>query len=190
MREIKKILSYYDKGGEFTAFDTETTGLYSRCERIVEIGAYRFNKDGVIGVYNVLVNPEKPMPKEAFMVNGISDNMLVNQPTFDIIAGNFMDFIADSILIAHNANFDISFLNMELARINKPLLCTPCVPAADTLKITRKLYPNLGKYNLQFLANHFSLDKGNAHRASDDARVCMEIFKNCMSFLSCKLQKN
>lgn len=189
MKEIKKILSYYDRGGEFTAFDTETTGLYSHSERIVEIGAYRFNKDGVIGVYNVLVNPEKPMPKSAFMVNGISDKMLVNQPTFDLIASNFMDFITNSILIAHNANFDISFLNMELTRINKPLLCSPCVPPADTLKITRKLYPDLGKYNLQFLANHFSVEKGNAHRASDDARVCMEIFKNCMNSLRSNQKK-
>ena len=109
--------------------------------------------------------------------------MVANEPTFAQICDDFLDFINGTILVAHNANFDIGFVNAELLRINKPELKKPNIPAVDTLKNSRKIYPELGKYNLQFLANEFCISVESAHRALDDARVCMEVFQHNLAHI-------
>ncbi len=180
---IKQILRLYEGGEIFTAFDTETTGLMNKTDRIIEIGAVKFSKDGVIDKFSTLINPQMPIPFASTKVNGITDQMVANEPIFADICDDFLDFIQGSILLAHNANFDIGFINAELLRINKNQLKKPNVPAVDTLKDSRKIYPELGKYNLQFLASEFNIYVENAHRALDDARVCMELFQHNLAHL-------
>lgn len=173
MLEINDLLQMFDSGAIFTAFDTETTGLNPEEEKILEIGAVSFDKLGIRARYNVLINPQRKILPEITRVNGIDDSMVAGKLTFAENAPHFLGFIKDSVLIAHNTPFDLGFVNNELKTAGmKPLENQ----AADTLTLSRAMLPNLGKYNLQFLAKYFEINVVNAHRAEDDARVCMELF--------------
>ncbi len=180
MQNTKKLLRLYEEGAVFTAFDTETTGLYPLQDRIIEIGAVRFSKDGVQDQFSQLINPEKPMPYTATKVNGITDSMLYGKPLFPQVYPQFAEFIKDSILIAHNTRFDISFINSELEKAQYPVLKSPQVPAFDTVKLAQSYFPHLQKFNLQYLASVLIIPVYSAHRALDDARVCKEIFLKCI----------
>ncbi|HNQ98131.1 MAG TPA: 3'-5' exonuclease, partial [Treponemataceae bacterium] len=148
--------------GTFTAFDTETTGLDPKSNRIVEIGGLRFDNLGIAARFNSLINPGRPMPEEASRINGITDTMLAGQPTAAEVFPDFLRFAGNSVLIAHNAPFDISFVNEELSRSGKPALTNKVV---DTRILARELFPGLPKYTLQDLARHFGITAIEAHRA-------------------------
>ena len=181
MKELKKLLSLYNSGTVFTAVDTETTGLRPDSERIIEIGAVRFSINGVEDTFSTLIYPEKTLSPLITSLTGITYGMLESQPLFTEIADDFISFIEGSKLIAHNAGFDMRFLNMELLRAGKKELKSPAVPAVDTLRYARKAFPELGKYNLPFLAEKLCINPGNAHRALDDALTCMNLFLKCIS---------
>ena len=186
MLNILELLQLYESGAVFTAFDTETTGLKPEEEKIIEIRAISFDKLGIRARYNVLINPQRKILPEITRVNGIDDSMVSNKPIFSECANIFLDFINDSVLIAHNATFDLSFINKELNLLNiKPLKNK----TADTLKLAKEVLQDLGKYNLQFLAKFFEINVTNAHRAEDDARVCMEIFLKLLERTSTKTIK-
>lgn len=190
----------YNGGACFAAFDLETTGLDAERDCIVEIGAIKFDKQGVISRFSVLINPGVPMPPGASRVNNITDAMLKNKPALGAVLPDFLSFIKDTVLIAHNAPFDVGFVNaalkvrFEAAADAGPLLLgneTEGKPAAlpppallnrlaDTLVFAREAFPGLPRYNLQELAAFLKIGAQNAHRAEDDARVCMEIFARCI----------
>lgn len=180
MKSLRKYIEDYYDGAVYTAFDTETTGLSRVNDRIIEIGAVRFSKDGIQGIFNELIYPEKAIPVQSQQIHGISDEMLKGKPLFRDIADSFLDFIGDSQLIAHNSNFDISFVNKELENAGKPVLKSQAYRAIDTVILSRQVFPEFEKHTLQFLAARLNISSGNAHRASDDARVCMELFKHCI----------
>ncbi|MCR4939719.1 MAG: 3'-5' exonuclease [Treponemataceae bacterium] len=163
----------------YTAIDTETTGLSRYTERIVEIGAVKFTKDGIIGEYSKLIYPEKKVPPQIIQIHGISDEMLDGKPLFRDIAQDFVSFIEGTTLIAHNAPFDIGFINKELNIAGLGEL-TNTKFSIDTLILSRKVFPESRKHTLQFLAESLQIPKGTAHRATDDARVCMELFHKCI----------
>lgn len=175
------LVQMFESGAVFTAFDTETTGLYPSSDRVIEIGAVKFDKNGVRDTFNILINPERSMPENSLQVHGIDDEMLKNAPVFAEAAGGFLRFIEETRLAAHNAGFDVDFINTELARAGFKTLGEPFIPAADTVYLARKLFPQLEKHNLQFLARHFSIPAGQAHRALDDALVCREVFLRCIA---------
>ena len=162
----------------FIAFDTETTGLDPVSGRIVEIGAVKFDQRGVIARYNVLINPEMPMPEEAGKVNGITDAMLKDKPLIADVFPDFFDFIGTGVLVAHNAPFDINYVNAELKRIGKSPLANKAV---DTRIFAKEVFPGLSSYALQDLAVQFGITALEAHRAEDDARVCMELFDKILN---------
>lgn len=166
-----------EDGGVFTAFDTETTGLHPEENNVIEIGAVKFDIDGILDKFEILINPACHIPEEVTKVNHITDSMVADSPTIEKVLPDFIKFIDTSILVAHNANFDLNFINAELLRCNMPVMRNKTV---DTLNLARWSYPMLGKYNLQFLAQKFSIGVENAHRADDDARVCMEFFLKCI----------
>ncbi len=161
----------------FTAFDTETTGLDPRQCRIVEIGGIRFDRLGPGARFNSLVDPSSPMPAEASRINGITDEMLRGQPTARDVLPDFLSFSGGTVLVAHNAPFDVSFVNEELSRLGRPALANRVV---DTRILAREVFPGLPKYALQDLAARFGIEARDAHRAEDDARVCMELFLLCV----------
>jgi DNA polymerase-3 subunit epsilon len=181
MYQYTSLPHLFESGSVFTAFDTETTGLYPSTERIIEIGAVKFDKDGVIATYGTLINPNKCIPSQASKVNGISDDIVRDCPAIETVIPEFISFISGTKLVAHNAGFDISFLESELQRCGMSGIKSPAVPAVDTLRFAKKAYPGLTKYNLQYLAEYFNIGVKNAHRAEDDARVCMEIFRVCIN---------
>ncbi|GHV68403.1 DNA polymerase III subunit epsilon [Spirochaetia bacterium] len=197
----------YREGAAFTAFDIETTGLDPKLHRIVELGAVKFDHRGIISRFSVLIDPGIPMPPEAGRVNKITDEMLAGKPPIDRVLPDFIRFIGNTILAAHNAPFDCGFINENLkslyekGRKASPAQSgffdgpendaegaapwTPPYPAlphkiADTLLMARRLFPGLSSYKLGGLAAFLKIDTKDAHRAEDDARVCMEIFIQCV----------
>lgn len=164
----------------FTVFDTETTGLQPKQNRIIELGAIQFDYRGIISRFNTLINPGVRVPPEVTQVNNITNAMLNGQPQPENVFFDFLDYIQDTIVIAHNASFDISFLNEELQRILLPPLSNKII---DTLVFSKEMFPGLPKYSLQELAKRFNINALNAHRAEDDSRVCMELFMVCLKKL-------
>lgn len=164
----------------FTAFDTETTGLDPRTCRVVELGGVRFDARGVTSRFNALINPGTPMPIEASRVNGITDAMLAGKPDMREVLPDFLAFACGTVLVAHNAPFDVSFVNEELSRMGKGPLDHRVV---DTRILAREAFPGLPKYALQDLASRLGIEAKDAHRAEDDARVCMELFLRCVAAL-------
>jgi len=170
----------------FTVFDTETTGLEPRTCRIVEAGGISFDARGIRARFNSLIDPGSPMPPEVTKINGITDAMLKGKPDAAKVLPDFLRFAGDSVLIAHNAPFDVNFINAELARLGLPPLSNRVV---DTRILAKETFPGLPKYALQDLAARFGIKAVEAHRAEDDARVCMELFLVCVRELEARAPK-
>ena len=170
----------YTEGAVFTAFDIETTGLEPRTDHIVEIGAVKFDKNGLAARFSALINPGIAMPPEAEKVNNISDEMLRGKPSLDTVLPDFLFFIRNTILMAHNAPFDCGFINGKLKKnpASKNIDAGPH-SIVDTLVFSRESFPGRRSYSLQNLAADLRINVLDAHRAEDDARVCMEIFIRC-----------
>jgi len=138
-------------------FDTETTGLEPlKGDRLVEIGAVElFNHLPTGRDYHVYINPERSMPEEAFRVHGLSDEFLSDKPLFSAVVDEFLEFIEGATLIAHNANFDIGFLNAEFARLGKPPI--PPERVIDTLALARRKHPKAAN-TLDALCSRYGID--------------------------------
>ena len=174
-RRMNRILT---GGAVFCALDTETTGLKPTEERIIEIGAVKFDKSGVLETFSTLVNPRVLIPPFCQELTGITNKMVFGQKEFHEIAPELLKFLDSTIIVAHNAQFDLRFVNAELERMNHEILQNKAI---DTLRFSRWAYPDNGHWTLQFLANQLGIEVKSAHRAEDDARVCMEIFLRCIS---------
>ncbi len=157
--------------------DTETTGLEpTEGHRIVEIGAVELLNHMPTGrTYHQFINPERPMPKEAFDVHGIGDEQLRDKPLFAVIGPAFLDFIGDAQLVIHNASFDMKFLNHELSRANLPSL--PAARTTDTLAIARQKYPG-SPASLDALCRRFGVDNTmrEKHGALLDSEILAEVY--------------
>lgn len=177
LKKVRELLRLYQGGAVFTAFDTETTGLSSSNDRLLEIGAVRFSKDGVVDTFNQLINPCCPLSPAAMAVNNITMEMVRDCPTEEQVLPRFLHFIGGGILLAHNVNFDLKFVNTALIRCGYQSLQNK---TGDTVHLAKAAFPELPNHKLQTLAHHFGIHPGNAHRAQDDARVCMEVFLRCL----------
>ncbi len=158
---------------EFVAFDFETTGLSADLDRIVEVGAVRFDVEGrELGRFEELVNPGRSMPMRAFQVHGISDGMLSVASSAAEVLPTFLDFLGDpaeTVMLAHHASFDAGFLGGELARLGHPM---PTHRVVDTLPLARLSLPKARDHRLATIADLLGLDAGGAHRAlADSLRV-------------------
>ena len=156
---------------EFVAFDLETTGLSPESDRIVEVGAVKFDASGeILGEFERLVNPLRPSGAGARAVHGISDAELALAETAEVVLPEFVDFLGDpqrTTLLAHNASFDAGFLGRELARLGRPI---PGHAVVDTLALARRRWPKMGSHRLGFLAQRLGLDPLGPHRALADSR--------------------
>lgn len=173
LKDFKKLHRLYQDGEVFTAFDTETTSLSPEKGNIIEIGAVTFDRNGVIATWDELFNPGYAIPDEIKKLTHITDEMVQSCPKIKTKLPEFMDFIKNHILIAHNAQFDLNFLNEEL-RWNGMDETTNKV--IDTLMYSKWAYPTLPRHKLEFLADYLKLDKGHSHRAIDDALTCMQLY--------------
>ena len=177
LRDYKRLLRLLNSGAVFTAVDTETTGLSPETCRIIEIGAVRFDKSGLLSTFNTLVNPGCPIPGSSTYINHITDEMVASAPVIKSVLPDFISFVGNSILIAHNAPFDLLFINRELERSRMPSMENKAI---DTLNLSRWAYPTSAHHGLQYLAQAMNIEAKNAHRACDDARVCSEVFLRCI----------
>ena len=170
------------KLGPFTIFDVETTGMSSVHHRIVEIAAIRVDIDEVQSRFQSLVNPGCSIPSRLTGIHGITDDMVKDANNFTQVGYDFIDFSKDSTLVAHNARFDLSFLQESLSRVGLPLWKGKTM---DTIPLVKRAYPGLPSYSLQNLRSNFGLDDevGPAHRAFADVEWTLEIFAMTMKRL-------
>ncbi len=157
---------------EFVAFDLETTGLSSRTDKIIEIGAVILKNGQEIDRFQTFVDPEQHLDRRIVDLTGITDAMLVSAPKIEEVLPKFLSFCGDRVLVAHNSDFDTGFIRAECARQGLPYAFT----AIDTLILSQNLMPQLGKFKLDIVANALSLPEFNHHRAADDAMTCGLIF--------------
>ena len=166
---------------DFVVFDLETTGAKAPPCRVTEIGAYRVRRGRIIEEFQTLVNPETAIPAFISQLTGITNQMVRNAPKFSEVAADFLDFIGDSVLVAHNAQFDMHFLNHEIGkiyaeyRVANPHLCT--------VRLARRLLPNVENHRLKTLADYFSVSLVNHHRAAPDAHATAHVFVNLLERL-------
>jgi DNA polymerase-3 subunit epsilon len=208
MSDFDWIIPDFLGGKRFVVFDLETTGLDPKKDRIVEIGAVKFDQHGLNARFSVLINPGISMPFAASQVNHITDEMLKDKASLEDVLPDFIRFIDDTILIAHNSNFDCSFINEALSKMfqqekkldetenglglfnsdalshqeqfwSPPFSSMPN-KVIDTIPLAKQIFPGRWKYNLQDLSRDLGIQSKDAHRAEDDARVCMEIFLKCI----------
>ncbi len=162
------------KLGPFTVFDTETTGMSPTADRIVELAAVRVEADGQRTTFHSLVNPGRPIPFALIGVHGITDEMVADAPTFSEVGPRFLAFAADSTLVAHNARFDLSFLQESLCREGGG---TWSGKTLDTIRLMKMAYPGMESYSLAALRKAFALDDdpGPAHRAYADVQWTVDV---------------
>ncbi|MGP3696658.1 DNA polymerase III subunit epsilon [Rhodobacter sp. NSM] len=157
--------------------DTETTGFEpSDGHRIVEIGAVELLNHMPTGrTYHQYINPERPMPTEAFEVHGLGDEFLRDKPVFAAVGRDFLDFVGEARLVIHNAAFDMKFLNFELGRANLPRL--PLDRALDTLALARQKFPG-SPATLDALCRRFGVDNSarEKHGALLDSEILAEVY--------------
>jgi len=142
--------------------------------RIIELGAYRIRGGRIVDDFVTLVNPEIPIPRFVMSLTGITNEMVKDAPLFAAVAPKWLEFVADAVLIAHNAPFDTNFINHEISRVYpghrmiNPHLCT--------VTLSRRAVPGLANYRLDTVSEHFSIPIVDRHRAGSDALATAEVF--------------
>lgn len=154
--------------------DIETTGLGPPSARITEIGALRVENGVVVKTYKQLINPEVNVPSFITRLTGITDEMLWDSPTFKAIADELELFLDGALFIAHNVNFDYSFIKSEFERIGYKFN----MDRACTVKLSKKLYPEHRSHALDRIIERLGIDITSRHRAYDDAEVLWKFFDN------------
>ena len=157
--------------------DTETTGLSPRSgHKIVEIGCVEMiNQIKTGNVFHRYINPQRDMPEEAFSIHGLSESFLSGKPIFKDIVDPFLEFLGTAKLVIHNAEFDLSFINIELSNLGYDTLDTD--RATDTMHLARKRFPG-APANLDALCRRFQIDNSNRqlHGALLDAELLAEVY--------------
>ena len=156
---------------EYVALDLETTGLYPRHDRIIEIGAVRMRAGQELDRFQTFVDPGIALRPETVNLTGITNEMLRGAPTVDKVMPQLLQFIGERPVIAHNADFDMTFVRRACDELG--LSCQ--LTSVDTLTISQNLMPELGKFKLDIVAKAFEIGDFNHHRAGDDALVCGKI---------------
>ena len=167
---------------DFVVFDIETTGLSAKNDMITEIGAVRIINGEVVEEFSQLVNPEMSIPAKITELTGITNEMVAGMPTIKDVIKDFKDFIKDSILVAHNATFDIGFIREKMKLSNMKIDNA----VLDTLELSRAVFPNLKNHKLNIVAKHLGVSLINHHRAVDDATATGEILIKILNMLEDK----
>ena len=164
---------------EFVAFDLETTGLSPKTDKIIEIGAVVMKNGKEISRYQTFVDPHQKLLKETTDLTGITDEMLKGAPSIKQVLPEFLEFVGDRILVAHNADFDTAFIREACRKLGYEYTFT----SADTLVLSQNLMTKLSRHKLNIVAAALSLPEFNHHRAADDAVTCGLIFAKFMDMM-------
>ncbi len=157
--------------GEYVVFDLETTGLSPSNHEIIEIGAVRIVDQKIEGRFQAFVKPKGNIPINITTLTGIDNQMVADADDIETVYKLFLDFVGDAVLVAHNASFDCSFMNVLSERFDIPLNNE----VLDTLRFSRILLPNLKRHKLEAVAKFFKIPQVAHHRADDDAIVTGKI---------------
>ncbi|CDZ75016.1 DNA polymerase III PolC-type [Peptoniphilus sp. ING2-D1G] len=156
----------------YVVFDIETTGFSPRTDKITEIGAVKLKNGKIIDKFSKLINPKKVIPKRVEELTGLSNVLLENEPSIDEVIYDFSEFCNNSILVAHNAKFDISFIKREFEshgiKFDHSVL--------DTLSLARAVVKDSKRFNLSTLSKKLGVSLVGAHRAVNDAQATSEVF--------------
>ena len=163
----------------FVVFDIETTGFSAAEDRIIEIGAVKITDGAIVDRFSTFVNPEVPIPFEIQQLTHITDDMVLGAPKIEEALPAFLDFVGESALVAHNAGFDVGFIEQNCVRLGRSRTFT----SVDTVGLARVLLPTLSKYKLNIVAKALNISLENHHRAVDDAAATAEIYVKFIEML-------
>ena len=164
---------------DYVVFDIETTGFSPLYNKIIEIGAVKVSKGEIVDKFSTFVNPEEPIPYRIEQLTSINDGMVIDAPTIDKILPEFLKFCEGAVMVAHNADFDMSFIISE----GKKLGIERDYTIVDTVALARMLLPHISKYKLDNVAKALNVSLENHHRAVDDAGCTAEIFVKFIEML-------
>ena len=166
----------------YVVFDIETTGFSPLTNRIIEIGAVRVEKGKITDRFSTFVNPDEPIPFRIEQLTKINDAMVLDAPRIDKVLPDFLKFCEGAALVAHNASFDVSFIDR-----NARLLGLPFHPTVlDTVALARILLPQISRYKLDSVAKVLNISLENHHRAVEDAEATAEIFLAFLKMLKAR----
>lgn len=163
----------------YCVLDLETTGFSAKTEKITEIGVMKVKDGKVIDEFACFVNPEKPIPQRVVEVTKITDDMVKDAETIDKVFPKLLEFLGDSVLVAHNADFDIGFLKENAKQLGYDFDYT----YVDTLGMARDIFPDLKKYQLGKIADKLKIKVEVAHRALDDVDTTVKVMNVMMDIL-------
>ena len=168
-----------DLDADYVVFDLETTGFSPETNRIIEIGAVKVQNGKIVDKFSTFVNPQVPIPFRIEQLTSINDSMVIDAPVIADILPEFMKFCEGCVMVAHNADFDMSFIKKNCQRLDIP--CKPTI--VDTVALARVLLPNLNRFKLDTVAKALGVSLENHHRAVDDAGCTAEIFVKFIEML-------
>lgn len=159
--------------GTYVVFDVETTGLSAVYDTIIELAGVKIHQGEIIDKFESFANPHQPLSQTITDLTGITDDMVQDAPEVDEVLKDFHAWSNDSVLVAHNASFDIGFLNQGYKRIDYPKITAPVI---DTLELARFLFPELRNHRLNTLCKHLDIELTQHHRAIYDAEATGYLF--------------
>lgn len=166
----------------YIVFDLETTGFSPSVNRIIEIGAVKVESGKITERFSTFVNPDVPIPFRIEELTGINDNMVLDAPQIAQVLPEFLEFCGDAVMVAHNASFDMSFIEENCRRLGIEREFT----SVDTVALARVLLPQLGRFKLDTVAKALHVPLHNHHRAVDDAGCTAEIFVKFVEMLKAR----
>ena len=166
--------------GSFVVFDLETTGFSPVNNRIIEIGAVKVENGEITDRFSTFVNPQVPIPFRIEELTSINDNMVMDAPVIEEILPQFLEFVGDAVLVAHNAGFDVSFIEENCRRQGREQTFT----YLDTVALARIMLPQLNRFKLDTVAKALHINLHHHHRAVDDAECTAEIFLEFVEMLA------
>lgn len=182
MRELKG-KSLIEIPNKYIAFDIETTGLDPMYDEIIEIGAIKIEDGKEIETFSTLIKPKYKIDEFITELTGITNEMVMDAPKINEVLPKFMDFIKDSVILGHNVDFDINFIYDNLINEDMNPITNDFV---DTLRLSRRLLPELKHHRLSDLANYYNIDTTGSHRSLTDVRITIDIFKNLEKLVESK----
>lgn len=157
----------------YVVFDVETTGLSAVYDKVIQLAAVKMKDGEIIDRFNEFANPRHKLSAFTIELTGITDEMVENAPDPEVVIDKFRDWVGDAILVAHNASFDMSFLNAGYKKLGYEYVTNPVI---DTLELARFLYPEMKNHRLNTLAKKFNVSLEHHHRADYDAEATGYIF--------------
>ena len=168
-----------DLSQSFVVFDLETTGFSNKNDKITEIGAVKIENFKIVDRFSQLINPQKDISYKVQELTGITNDLIKDKPTIEEILPKFVEFIGDSVLVAHNAAFDMGFMQQKCREQNIEFKNT----SIDTLTLARTLLPHMKRFRLNLIAKELGVPLLNHHRAVDDAEATAHIFIKFMEMI-------